>query len=314
MPELKLYKCSFKLTSFSASVWQADMLFGHLCWFIMRRDGAETLQDLLERYAAGQPPILISDGFPSDYLPRPLLPTSSIETDTHSIKGDRVDRERRTKQASDQPWLTLAEFNLLLRGQTIIPTLREQVTTTITTQKNQIDRLTNTAGGRAGQLYEMIQYAVPAVTTYWRVDDEYLTVVQEFLQDLSDTGYGKRKSVGYGQIETFDLQEFDGFEMLPDSNGFVTLSRFVPAKHDPTDGFWKIIIKYGKLGEDLATSGNPFKNPLVQIECGSCFRTNDAREWYGQLLGGVSVQQKVVHYAFAFPVSMKFHELKGNSA
>lgn len=304
---MRLYKSTLTLRSASASQWQADTVFGHLCWNLLRQEGEATLTAFLELYQAGLPPILLSDGFPGAYLPRPLLPRAVPSTDLPKLK--RIEHQREAKQAAHAAWLTLDDFNRVRRGEPIErPPTAQEVSNTFrlhVTPKNQIDRLTDTAGGEAGELYDMEEFILPQVTLYWRIEDGYIETVRNFLIDLQATGYGRRKSIGYGQVESFSLEEFSGFVEVPNADGFITLSRFVPAPTDPTDGFWNTTVKYGKLGEEFAVGGNPFKRPLVQLACGSCFHDTPPREWYGQLISGLSARAEVKHYAFAFAVPMR---------
>jgi CRISPR-associated protein Csm4 len=226
-------------------------------------------------------------------------------------KRERVERQRRAKATARVEWLSLEDFNLSRRGEPVkSPPTEEEVSEVMrfgVTAKNQINRVTNTTGG-GGELYDMGEFILTRVTVYWRVADDHLDTVRNFLSDLQTTGYGKRKSIGYGHVESFTLEEFGGFTEVPDANGFVTLSRFVPAKEDPADGFWRAVVKYGKLGEEFAVSGNPFKRPLIQLASGSCFRANPVREWYGRLVDGLSVRPEVKQYGFALPVPMRLPE------
>lgn len=310
---MKLYRSTIVLRSASASLWQADTIFGHLCWHLAWRDGKKSLDNLLELSRQGSPPILLSDGFPADYLPQPILPRGSPQRPS---KAERIRLQREFKHASQSEWLTLAEFNRTRQGETVTSQLREadveQAISSRPTSKNQIDRSTNTAGGASGELYDFVETLLPEVSIYWRIEgEEWKKVVEEFLDDLKASGYGKRKSVGYGQIESFTLDEFDGFdETPPQANGFISLSRFVPAPKDPTHGYWDIAVKYGKLGEEKAVSGQPFKRPLIQLECGSCFfdevKPDWVNRWYGQLVGGIAPQHpEVKQYGFAFLVPMR---------
>jgi CRISPR-associated protein Csm4 len=309
---MALYRSTILLQSASASLWQADTLFGHLCWSLARRKGEEFLNDLfLADYRQNRPPILLSDGFPADYLPRPLLPRGFASSGM--AKRDRLEVQRAAKTLAHVEWLTLQEFNQMRRGELV-----EQATVTDekifaamrfqVTAKNQIERLTNTAGAEGGALYDMEEFVIPRVTVYWRIEDGYLGLVRDFLTDLQKTGYGKRKSVGYGQVERFTLDACDDFPEVSGANGFVSLSRFVPAPRDPTEGFWSTAVKYGKLGEEWALDANPFKRPLIQLACGSCFRDPSPRPWYGQLVRGLSVRPEVEEYAFALAVPMRFPE------
>jgi CRISPR-associated protein Csm4 len=303
---LQFYRSTLTLRSFTATSWQADTVFGHLCWFLVRHQGEAALKQFLARYMRrrgdGNPPILVSDGFPADYLPRPIQPGMRLAMD--SSKRQRIEQQLKAKQPRPGDWLTLDDFNRVRRDEPITDELSHEVISAAidarVTTKNWINRATDTAGDP----FDVDEHLLPHVTIYWRIEDGYLEMVNEFLEDLQATGYGKRKSIGYGQVESFTLKAFDGFADVPEANGFVTLSRFVPAPDDPTDGYWKAIVKYGKLGEEFAASPNPFKRPLVQLACGSCFRTTEPRDWYGQLLEGLSIREEIKHYAFAFPLPM----------
>ena len=44
--------------------WQADSLFGALCWEVARIAGAPALSRLLQQFRKGPPPFLLSDAFP----------------------------------------------------------------------------------------------------------------------------------------------------------------------------------------------------------------------------------------------------------
>lgn len=304
---MRLYKSTLKLSSASATLWHADTIFGHLCWRLLRRSDEAALTKFLEMYEHGEPPILLSDGFPGDYLPRPLV-LSHADSASQMTKQERIAQQRMTKKIARAEWLSLDDFNLSRQGRAVesLPTEEEisKVMHSGVTSKNQINRVTNTTDP-GGKLYDMGEFILTRVTIYWRVANGHIDSVKNFLIELQTTGYGKRKSIGYGQIESFTLEDFDGFTELPDANGFVTLSRFVPAQGDPTDGFWKAVVKYGKLGEEFAVSGNPFKRPLIQLASGSCFRANPMREWYGQLVEGLSVRPEVKQYGFALPVPIR---------
>lgn len=316
-PQLKkLYRAKIRLNSLSASLWQADTIFGHLCWHLAQRDGKKSLNDLLEPCRQGSPPILLSDGFPAGYLPRPILPPAPPQDPS---KFERIRLQREFKHAAQSEWLELKGFNQVRRGQKEGKPLKEaevaEAINSRATSKNRIDRSTNTAGGASGDLFDFVETVLPEVTIYWRIEgEEWKKVVEDFLDDLKASGYGKRKSVGYGQVESFTLEEFNGFDDpdgdAPQYDGFVSLSRFVPKPEDPTNGYWDVAVKYGKLGEEKAVSGQPFKKPLIQLECGSCFfdevKPDWVNRWYGQLVDGIAPQHpEVKQYGFAFLVPMR---------
>jgi CRISPR-associated protein Csm4 len=89
----------------------------------------------------------------------------------------------------------------------------------------------------------------------------------------------------------------------------MSLSHFVPAAKDPLKGYWEILVKYPKLGEDFAITGNPHKKPLIMLRAGSSFFDSPCREYYGRLVKGLSPQYpQVVQYGYAFPVPIKLQD------
>ena len=51
-----------------------DTLFGQLCWALREAQGETELTRQLEGYTEGRPWLVVSDGFPAGYLPKPSLP------------------------------------------------------------------------------------------------------------------------------------------------------------------------------------------------------------------------------------------------
>jgi hypothetical protein len=52
---MQLFRVRLELGSASASPWQADTLFGHLCWSIVRHRGEAALEALLAATATRLP-------------------------------------------------------------------------------------------------------------------------------------------------------------------------------------------------------------------------------------------------------------------
>ncbi len=177
------------------------------------------------------------------------------------------------------------------------------------TLKNQINRLTSTTAGEedtGGHLFSFSQYRWKYVSIYARIADDFVETARQLFQYLGQSGYGKRKSVGYGQLSLLEFKEFTGFSSPPDANGFISLSNFVPAANDPAQGYWQVLVKYGKLGEELATSENPFKKPLIMFTAGSCFYDSPCKEYYGRLVKNLTtVSQKVAQYGLALALPIK---------
>ena len=294
------YAVTFSLRGPTGTPWQADTIFGHLCWVLRHRRGEPALKEFLEPFLAGKPTFLLSDGFPTDVLPRPLTFGAPYAP---SREGLRQGREVR-KQAL----ISREDFLRALRGEAFMPhpLQKDEIRpTSRVSLKNQISRLTGTTG-QEGQLFTFVEYWMPRVVIYLKIQEGYEGKVEELFRWLAEAGYGKRKAVGYGAISHYDFQPFEGFPVLQEANAFVSLSPFVPAASDPSDGRWRIMVKFGRLGEEFALSDNPFKRPLLMLTAGSVFWDKPVREWYGCMVAGVSpAHPEVVHYGYALPVPMQ---------
>jgi CRISPR-associated protein Csm4 len=298
---MRLYKVTLKLSSPYATDWQADTIWGQLCWALRFAYGEDELTDFITRYRDGEPPLLVSNGFPGDLLPRPILPEKPVK--------ERSDFAIVKKQKKVR-WLTPDEFMKTLNSEESALSEKDGETESVTL-KNQINRLIGTTGGReadetTGRLFSFEQSHLDAVSIYLKVATDFVETSKELFQNLSRSGYGKRKTVGYGQFSVQSFDEFAGFKSPQDADGFISLSNFVPAADDPTSGYWEILVKYGKLGEEYAITGNPHKKPLVMFKAGSCFYDSPCQEYYGRLVRGLSSQYPgVVQYGYALPVPLK---------
>lgn len=314
MDRLRIYKVAYKLRSATASSWQADTIFGHLCWALRYMDGEDKLVDFLRQYEEGEPPLILSNGFPFDYLPCPIMPLMPPLPFKPLHKPDTIEIQssefQRRKEVGKVEYVTLEEFNRAINGKPVLLEARDilerkkQIHSPRATLKNQINRFTATTGGE-GNLFDFEEYFWSEVSIYAKIADEFIAQAQRLFNSIGKTGFGKRKSVGYGAITSMRFDQFDGFHTPLDANGFVTLSNFVPRESDPVQGAWQTIVKYGKLGEEYANKENPFKRPLLMLAAGSAFYDAPIKEYYGRMIHHVSYYPEVVQYTLAFPVAAK---------
>ena len=297
---MKLFRVTYRLRSAVASEWQADTIWGHLCWALRYLHGEHRLAEFIAAYDTPQPPLLVSNGFPHDLLPRPILPPAPLDLKAELAEQKKQFREQ--KEAKKEDYVSFEEFNRALRGETVCPSSRAEVTRRVTL-KNQINRITNTTGAEGGALYSFEEYYCDAITIYAKIAEGFEDTTRELFDYLAKTGYGKRKSVGYGWLEMLDFEPFSGFPSPKDANAFVSLSNFVPAANDPAQGYWKLLVKYGKLGEEYASSAKPFKKPLLMFAAGSAFYDSPVRDYYGRLIPKLSPSHpEVFQYGFGLPV------------
>jgi CRISPR-associated protein Csm4 len=269
--------------------------------------GEDELKRFIKLYNEGKPPMILSDGFPEDLLPRPILPEPPID-DSLSLKEQRKQFQKR-KDIKKVKYLTRDEFEKALRGELFEPSDKGNYETRMVTLKNQINRLTGTTAGEGdtgGHLFSFDQYRWKYVSIYAKIDDDFIDTAKQLFKYIEQSGYGKRKSVGYGQVTVEEFKEFKEFPNPPDANGFISLSSFVPAEKDPVRGYWQVLVKYGKLGEEFATSENPFKKPLIMFTAGSCFYDSHYKEYYGRLIKDLTtVDENIVQYGLALALPIK---------
>ena len=263
----------------------------------------DELKDFLRLYDDETPPLLVSNGFPGELLPNPIMPPPTVERTLPLV--EQREKFRHYKQARGSRYVTRAEFSRAINGEAVVPSPETKSgETTRITLKNQLNRLTSTTD-EEHPLYNFEERYWPEITVYLKVLDDFVDTTKNLFQYIADTGYGKRKSVGYGQIESVSFDTFQGFNQPQNANGFVTLSNFVPAANDPIKGCWNMIVKYGRMGEEWASEDNAFKKPLLMLEAGSTFLDSHPRDYYGCLVRNLNpAYHKAVQYAFALPVPM----------
>lgn len=282
------YKIKLHIESGFITPFQADMIFGHMCWAVAHRNGDSALKEFLEPFKKKQPPFILSDGFPEDLLPKPLTADfNASESDLKKIKKLNM--------------VSFEDFERIRRGEKFNPTEQKDISKTVTTPHNTISRITNTTPPEGG-VYSLEEIFVSSVTVYLKTNSvEWKNRVLELLEDVSQAGYGRKKSIGKGQFSIKDVEEFE-FPSINNPDGFVTLSNFCPTEDDPKEGFYKTFVKYGKLGEEFTFTGNPFKKPIIMIKAGSVFKTDGSPNYfYGHMVRDISpAKPEVVHYAYAF--------------
>ena len=317
---MQTYRTRLRMRSATLTPWQADTLFGHWCWLILYEEGESALSAFLDPFRAGDPPLVLSNGFPMDdevaRLPRPILPQRRADGGS---KREMIQEMERVKAVKAIRFVTLEEFNALCRGDEVPLGERKEPLQTRPMLKNQINRLSGTTTpieeGEGGNLYDVEEIAfVDSSDVYPRAldvafyvkarDGDWGDRAEQLFSYLAQSGYGAKKSVGYGQVRVVSWKPFHGFERPVGANGFVSLSHWVPARGDPRMGFYDTLVKYGKLGEELAVGENPFKFPLTMLTSGSSFYAEGSiREVYGRLVTQIApAAPQVVQYGFAFAV------------
>lgn len=276
--------------------FQADTLFGHLCWIVAYREGEKGLKEFLEPFQEKSPPFLISDGFPNELFPKPLSAEFYVKglQDKKDLKGT--------------DFVASKDFESFREGKECRPNFLQNPYSIYLLPHNKVDRLTHSTSQEGG-VFSLRQTFISEINVYLKImSGEWKNRVEGLFEDLSMAGYGKKKSIGGGQFSIEGVTE-SGFKKIEKADGFVSLSSFCPAEDDPTEGLYKTFVKYGKLGEEFTFCGNPFKRPLVMIRAGSVFKTDgNPKEFYGRMVreGIAPAKPEVVQYGYAFAVPVVY--------
>ena len=323
---MKSYEITIQPISGFGTDLRGDTLFGHFCW--QAAHDPSLLEGGLERQIANyhkKPFAVFSSAFPklandsTDFyaLRRPHLPLSFLLfTDKHNRKERMIEAKEHRKKA----WMMLAENELtfdLSRARFLDDTeLCEEIAGSATQETKQqmrklglthfmipfnqphntINRLTQTTG--TGQFAPYIQkgtYFYPDTKlAIFAVLDESVIDIEKILIALERIGlfgYGKDASIGMGRFKLVGHKELP-IPKQGGANACYTLAPSVPEKDCFSKTYFRPFVRYGKHGDRLSHSANPFKNPVIMADEGAVFVPSNKqffeKPYLGRAIMGVS--------------------------
>ncbi len=292
---------------------RGDTLFGQLCWAAFHRWGESRLVSLLEGYTAGRPFAVISDAFPSGYLPRPALPPHRF--------NEVPDADR--KAVKKRQWLPVKHF-----GKPLAQWLRYAVAESeMAVAKahaevqphNTINRITGTTGTG-----EFAPYVMPQ---QWFAEDQRFDLyiahdpdridveeIRLLLDDIGLSGYGRDASIGLGKFDLSGM-EVTGWPAQENANAWMTLAPCAPQGQgcDPERSWYQPFTRFGRHGDRAVHSGRPFKTPVLMADCAALLTpvAYAPAVFAGQGLGGDGSLSKAIEetvqqgYAPVLPVRLE---------
>lgn len=340
---MRLYEITLKPHSALGTPLSGDTLFGQFCWQVAYdpRLVEGGLEKQLARYAE-HPFLVFSSAWPcfrvEDRLTyairRPDLPVDWLSPPP---TGSRLQRLTHRKEVKKKGWLLLDEtlqpdFHQLVDDDGLLRRLRERTPQAvqrlcrragagkplITWQQphNTINRQTLTTGEAPFAPYTQEVHFYPPGTelALFALVDETATDIERVklgLSRIGHTGFGKDASLGLGRFQLTGTRKL-ALPTPAEANALLTLGPCVPAPHSFTQAFFTPLVRYGRHGDRLATSRNPFKAPVIMAAPGAMFVPADSRAltrpFFGRSVTGVSlVQPQAVAqgYAPAVPVKLE---------
>ncbi len=295
-----LYRATIELHSPLGTPLVGDTLFGQLCWALREQRGEKVLSRYLSSYTQGAPWLVVSDGFPSGYFPKPTLPTSHLH----------INPEQR-KRLKKMRWIALQDVEQLhlatgysdAEAYAAIPQEHLQA-------HNTINRYTNTTGKGEFAPYSTnnLRYSPNQSLDIWLVINNHLVEVDEVRQlliQVGQLGFGRDASTGLGK---FSLVHFAASTLTTSAQGnaWLTLAPCAPQGLDlcSAKSYWRTQTRFGRHGNIHALTGRPFKAPMLMAATGAVFSPKngqlDQRLWLGQGLTGISkALSQTVHQGYA---------------
>lgn len=289
-----------------------DTFFGQACHAARDALGEAALTDLLEGYTSGRPWLVVSDGFPHGYLPRPSVPVPP-HADPSRRKEDKA-KHWIPHAAAAQPLNTLlgtAVSDEAAFGEHSVPVQASAY-------HNTLNRLSGTTGTGEFAPYTQPQthYAAGQRIDLWCVLDETRLPVEGLRQlfaQIGSLGYGRDASIGLGKFDIESLQEVS--LPAPDhADAWWSLGPCAPQGQgfDGTRSSWRVLTRFGRHGGALALGASPFKNPVILAAAGAIFvpeKGFSPQHFVGSGLGQVSVAQPAtVHQGYAPVVAVQVGE------
>jgi CRISPR-associated protein Csm4 len=303
MSAYQTFRLWVKLRHSAITPWQSDTLFGSFCWAYAYLHGEPALEAMLTEYTQGTPRVVISSGFPDALLPKPLFGLAPAEAPAMEKQAilDTVREEKRRKKIA---YLTINEFRQFQMGQAVEIAAKVNPLVMGVSFHNQIDRNLGTTG-ESGALYSQTEwFSGECLSVYLKIKFGFETETLEVFKVLGQIGVGKKRYFGKGSFTVEDFSVCNDFDDVRDPNAFISLSNFVPAGSDPTEGRYQTMVKYGKT--EFGSTSNPFKKPLIMIVPGAVFKLNgEFKPFYGRMIRGISTYSSVYHYGLAFAVPVK---------
>lgn len=343
---MRLYEITLRPSGGVGTPLLGDTLFGQFCWQAAYDLEllAGGLDSQLARYGE-RPFAVFSSAFPRFRdngrviyaLKRPDLPLAWLSPPPAA--GDRLGRLRHLKQVKSRRWLLVAEDLRLDIGQLaddagLTDRLLGQVSgevqrlcrrtgtrqpvVNLSQPHNTINRQSQTTGEAPFAPYSQeVHFFLPQteLAVFVLLDEEATDIDRVCIgvTRIGQSGYGRDASIGLGRFELTGHRDLP-LPSVENANACYTLAPSVPVHDSFSDAYFVPFVRFGKHGDRLARSSNPFKNPVVMAAEGAVFVPSDPRTllrpYFGRAVTGVSkVQENAVvqGYAPCLPFRLEVH-------
>ena len=312
-----------KFTTPIGTPLKGDTLFGHICWQIAYDKSLfnKTINDLISEYHS-DPFCVVSSGFPiikqndkytllfrSSSLPHEVIFSEHIK-EVHTYLKER-------KKFKKKRWMVLEGTSGSLKKaryytdkevfELLLGLESEGVIREFTYVHNSIQRTTLTTSSEGFAPYSVYNYCYhPDLYTGVVVCtiEEYLTPTEKVLKRIGQTGFGRDASAGLGKFDVIEYFPLDIYSIgAKEPDAIYTLSPAVIEPKDFVESYYIPFVRYGKHGDILAKTRNPFKNPIIMLDEGAVLVLKNRevlkKPYTGKALKGVSiVLEQSIHQGY----------------
>jgi CRISPR-associated protein Csm4 len=300
---------------------KGDTLFGHFCWQAAYDEQLLRVPFDAALAAYGETPFAVfSSAFPvpasggGRIFPRPALPglrtcVSVGEEPSphyHDRKKDKSNRWFLLGDGQRIAWGDVKWLNGSDLAKRVIPDgshatwRKEQLYRTFLEpslrHRNALDRLKGATGEAPFVPFasEDLTYAEGVRLVVYVGIDETMTSIEgvvEGIRRIGHTGFGRDASVGFGKFEVDGYTPVDLASLgnaRPDAA--FTLGPCVPNPGSYRESGFLPFIRFGRHGDRMALSRNPFKAPVVMADEGAVFQAAGPEVWGGRNYIGRAVK------------------------
>lgn len=301
---MKSYQVILQPKTAFATPLVGDTLFGQLCWALLELFGEERLEQCLEGYQNQTPFLVVSDAFLVDYFLLPTLPSfywnNDGAIDRKILKGQRWIGETLLESKLSPDWQQHAKADSSIA--------KGELSLNATQMHNTLNRESGSTGtGTFAPFESALTWFNSNLKWQLRIllDESKLSTQELFkmLEHVGFMGYGKDATTGLGKFLINTLEEKPLPELKGSYNAYMTLANCAPMQEGFREdkSFYLTTTRFGRHGNHLATSGTPFKKPLLMAETGAIFAPEifSPKLFIGQGLSNISTHEKTVHQGYA---------------
>jgi CRISPR-associated protein Csm4 len=319
------------LSPFSSPLW-SDTVSGYFMWLVKYAFGEEKMIELIDDFKSGNPPFVLSDGLPAQYLPTPATLRKTLANYLYGEKGDENEKalmhklnvndiRKIEKKIKNTRWIKADLLKRWNNGADFLDVVCEiyrdtgNAFETVVQPHNAINRDSWSSSGDGGNYFEM--ESTIALCKYldfyaWVRDDKTATILNQCFKALEYEGFGADRSTGKGRMRLAEPAPANATEMFDKKTDLMmSLSHFFPAQNDTQGIAWNVDVKYGRVGErgyGLDVSKGVFKLPVMLLMPGAVFESTD-NKWIGRSIGNIALDKRVIQIAYGLmlPVTKKIY-------